>query len=1507
MDAQDNVKDVASRQSASPAGLGTDMECARSALRSPPNALRSSPPQLAPDVAMDVEPANNIPRVVDDAKSDSEAETIVLPGKDGHSPSKKRKSIKHEDQSEDEEMKDAPAVSIAEHKKTGDGHRENRNGEETATASHSKTGGRASETIAASMLGKRKRAKHGNGNVLDDRDRDAKHMGNSSGLSSVPTSPVATTRSSLSKPAASESDNSRSPSPPPRSRSVVRDKAKSVDTALSRREQYASASGEDEEGVSSRFNRLRSPGTDQRLHPAKRSSSKSHLDSNPRKRTRSTSPHSRNHRRSISTQFPSKSSSSHGLSHKKKRVPAPLQSTEYHSDESSASGSSHPRSSRLRSLAAPTTGESATSPAKMPPHKKHVNSSGQTLLARACQKGALEVAKQRLEERPQDLNEPDHALNTPLHMASIRGHANVVRFLLDKHCIVDSVNDSKDTPLHDAIENGHVEVVKLLLGAGANPNKPNRRGDEPLDLVALNEEDESYEGDEAAELRAAITSAKQNNRGVRRSSEDEQMHDKADNHSSRHKESPRRSPPVFSHETQGSARSRVRTARSYKTGNDYLYQDLGPNELRKAAMEGNVEVAARVLEVNPTLKDTESLYLAAKGGHSDVINILFAMGGFDPDPTPLKGIESSTPILAAIGRDAHLKVLELLLSQDAFDPTRRIEGETYYEIARERAGPRSQEEEKLLKDAFEKYETNRKSSGKPRSPGLRRDGREVDRDARKLAQRDEQQTSSLHMRTASSPKSRGSEPSKGSQRDSLSSNHTKDGLKRGPGRPRKEETTSSAILSDRDTTPLGPPKQKSHIKRSESEAGASENDAVTKPRRKLVSGKDLRGERELELQKQRRTSVASNASSASIKDKRGPGESKREKSDGRVSPSVPRISKPASSNQYESDITSEKSSDKDRARSLKRDDSKDRLSAIRGDSPVKRPRKSATPPRSGMQEVTNNFGIGGGPQKRRKLEGDASTVHKADSTSSSSPDIKTTKAKSNNSNESGGERSRLHPKTKHSQNADTTTDDPSKHLSPGEKRAKSSKQNSSHSIDPISTKHKPASAGSSDHSEEDAVKAAKLKEEKAKKAEARREEELEANRRKALEEKLEDERIEKARLARIAREEAQREEDAKRLQEEAERKERQKAEDAAAHARAMEDQRALYVEQERLKREEQERRRALLLKQQAAERARIEEEKRVERLSRLPLLFRWFDLFDDPKTQEVASLFRGIDGYRYDTIRPEATGQPNAREQWMLNAHAAILLGEKDLQLSRYTAWERIPLSEPAKKAVWKTKNGDFTLREPRLAGFGRAFPSNGEPPHIIVEKNKSLFIGLDLFFVKVSEFMFIVPNFPHLRSIEMLVNYKELDTSFKFPPPPSKWKQDSETDPNQQFAPQPKIYLNGQCIRQQDTPMTRLSHEPPSNDRRVPRRELVPVYPHEADYEELCRKQGLTHLLPFHRTPPSSSRHEQPEHHEQANGFTPPRSDRTKSINGGSPHRGSMSEPELHQLLNGVNEHTDH
>src|SRR5204863_9867711 len=74
---------------------------------------------------------------------------------------------------------------------------------------------------------------------------------------------------------------------------------------------------------------------------------------------------------------------------------------------------------------------------------------------------------------------------------------------------------------------------------------------------------------------------------------------------------------------------------------------------------------------------------------------------------------------------------------------------------------------------------------------------------------------------------------------------------------------SSVAVSDRESTPLGPPKslpQKSKLNDSDAAPVTSEGE-VSKPKRKLYSRKDLEGDHE------RRASVASSASSSSNKDK----------------------------------------------------------------------------------------------------------------------------------------------------------------------------------------------------------------------------------------------------------------------------------------------------------------------------------------------------------------------------------------------------------------------------------------------------------------------------------------------------------------------------------------------------------------------------------------------------------------------------------------------------------------
>ncbi|RDW83332.1 hypothetical protein BP5796_04823 [Coleophoma crateriformis] len=1465
MDTKDNVELVASRLS--PSLSRHNDEGARSTATGTPVGIRSSPPAMTADIPKDVNMRNGSPET-SGVKSDSEAETIVLPGKDGHSPSKIRKAIKHEDKSEDEDMRNASDIE---------------------SAGSARKAAKDAEVVTTS-LGKRKRSKHG------DNKEDPSAAGNSSGLSSVPTSPVAPRRSSLSKAVASESDISKSPSPRP-----VRE-AKSVDRVFSRRKPQ----GNDEDHRSARSVNHQGAGQDRRRGKEHRNSSRL-SDTTSRQRTRSNSPPSRSHKRSVSTQLPS--GSSNGLSYKKKRVPAPLQSTEHQSDDSSASEGSHPRSSRLRHLAAPTTGESVISPAKMP-HKKRVDPHGSTPLARACSIGNLEQAKQRLQERPDDLNMPDYSGNTPLQSASLKGHDHIVAFLLNAGCVIDSVNEAQDTPLLDAVDNDHLEVVKLLLQAGANPHKANIHGEEPIDRV-------DKDSDDAEEMKAAINAAKLNYRIARRASEED------DGRLSHPTESPRQTPPIQTPQQQafGFLGRRGGGGRAVKTSNDLLYRSSDVNELRRAAGMNEVENVARILELKQGKNgwnDPETLINAAKGGHIGVLNILLAMGDFDPDPDPLSSMPArfATPMLAAIGRDGKdwLPVIQLLVSQPAFNPTRKINGETYAQIARKRRGAFWEEEADMLESAAEKYKKSHKSSPNSlRSPGLRRDG---NRDNKRVLHEDTDLSSRVHKRRVSSPKSKDIENRNGDgvkigdnkhghQRSDSSTSQVKDvHTKRGPGRPKKEGRTPSVVASDRETTPLGPPKQKLPQKKSESEVPTAASDTETvKPRRKLVSGKDLKGERE----RQRRASIASNASNVSVKEKPSLGDSKS----GSLN-RTPHLS--ATDLDIKMDVSKH-----DRARSLKRDDSKDRLSAIRGESPVKRHRSSVTPPRMSGSES-------GEGSKRRKLDSEGKERRKGDTNLSSSPDHRTNSAKSGLARERTGDKKdgdhrkqaeesgkgskvkRMSTPSDLSKEQKAATDDRERDVvmdeaplpqatSDKEREARVRREKDEKEVKRKAEADKKAEIERRAEAEKKAEAERKIEIERKQEAQKKLEEEkrieaekaAEAIKKAEAEKKLEAERIEQARQAHLAREKQLEEEEAKRQQEEAERRELQRQKDAEAQHRAQEERQRLYLEQQRVAKEEQERRRRDREAEQRAEKLRIAQEKEKERMEKLPFILRWLEKCPNPHTQEIVFVFRELEGFRADTIKPELTGQPGGRDQWLLNLHVAILLGEKDLSLSRFTSWEKIPLNLDAKKSIYVSEQSKYALSDSRLKIvredlLGDEYDNRtGKPLLALNDITRPLFHGMEMFFVKLSDFMFHVPNFPHLRGVEMIVNYCELlPFPRKIPSDPAKWKQDPGVDTKQGW-PRHAIWKDGIFIKQAEQ-----------------RRSTLKTYDQFVhDQQQRLTTQNSPTLSTVNPPPLPAT------NGQHVNGITPPSSD--KSVNGGSPHHAEAHIEAAPGLVNGIiSSHTE-
>ncbi len=1187
------------------------------------------------------------PRDDNDAGPDpnSDAETIVLPGKDGISPSKPRKVIKHEDKSDGEVDGTLPAFK----KSTKDGRGNDRNG--------NGSGGPTDDDEVPSTLSKKNR--------LLEHERQPRSKDNSSGLSSAPPSPPVHHRRNESQQSshrrrksgdAHSESGSEASKPRPQNRVPLKDKSKSVDRLLPGKRKAPKVESDDE-GESRKARRPRMSDTSLESIREKENKTSSTLGRHQDKhssRNRSPSPslQERTHRRSLSTQLPAQSSAN-GFSSKKRRVPAPLQATDYNSDDSSAGSSPHPRSSKLKNIATPLTGDSTISPAKIAPHKKHVDNHGQTLFAKACAKGEYETAKKRLAERPDDLNFADYAGNTPLQVAALNGHENIVKLLIEAGCKLDCRNSDKDTPLLDAVENGHLGVVKLLLEAGVNPRKADAEGHEPLDKVP-------EDLDNAEEIRAALREAKEKMGELRRTSEDHQPQDIQDTVSSHGAESPRRSPPASASNTLAVQR-RGGTVRSTKTSNHLLYMSLDEKTLRQAAARGDEETVTRVLLVREGCNDPEALVNAARGGHDVVMELLLALGGADPDPSPVSGLplQYGTPMLAAIGQE-NTKCIKLLLNQNAFDPTRRFQRETYYEIARRREGPMWKEEEHMLKEAYDARKKASKGSSKNKSPG-RRD-RETETESRRAVRnsdgsRPPRRGPSSPTREAESNKRHGSSkfsvsPKEKRRSSSFGNNDEQVSPRRGPGRPRKEDRAGS----DREHSPVTTKVPPSKPKRAESDlvAGSSDGEAM-KPRRKLISGKDLKGERE----KQRRASMVSNNSTVDRTDSRNDDVLEKSRSD--------RLSE-----KYH-----------DRTKALKRDESRDRL--LVGDGSGKRPRSSVTPPRHGPTDKEENEA----PIKRRKLESDSREKRHLQT---SSPDRKHKR-----------DVSREPTKRPKPQESDRKESSKAKKLDRDRREFDKASPSEKASITVFSEKldvemHDAPPTASSESNRDQiekerreaekreaelaAEEAKKLEERRRREAELRRREEEEKRQREAEEKKrLEEEekkrreaeekrRREEDERARLEEEQRQKEEqERKRLEEE----ERRRKEEEEARRReqeererrireAAEEARRLREEEER---KERERKRAAREAEREAELLRIRQEQERIRLSKLPPLLRWLECCLNPKQTELAKLFAIAQGVRYDTIKPEATGTTEGREQWLLNTQVALLLGEKDLSLSR--------------------------------------------------------------------------------------------------------------------------------------------------------------------------------------------------------------------------------------------------
>ncbi|KAH6653912.1 hypothetical protein BKA67DRAFT_563587 [Truncatella angustata] len=185
----------------------------------------------------------------------------------------------------------------------------------------------------------------------------------------------------------------------------------------------------------------------------------------------------------------------------------------------------------------------------------------------------------------------------------------------------------------------------------------------------------------------------------------------------------------------------------------------------------------------------------------------------------------------------------------------------------------------------------------------------------------------------------------------------------------------------------------------------------------------------------------------------------------------------------------------------------------------------------------------------------------------------------------------------------------------------------------------------------------------------------------------------------------------------------------------------------------------------------------------------------------------------------------------------------------------------------------------------------------------------MDMFFVKESDLLFVLPTIPHLRNVKLSICYRELpehENELNCWTAPAKWKTDPDANSREGFAPRSKYYTNGR-LDSEDRPGHYKPSSSPFPDQRVPRRGgLVAVGPEDPDYPQLCLEQGLCHLLSeqqkllamngAHLTPKSMTSNGTADGPNEEN-MSPSAESPTERVNGA--HSTEASE---RPLVNGIN-----
>ncbi|VUZ44566.1 unnamed protein product [Hymenolepis diminuta] len=292
------------------------------------------------------------------------------------------------------------------------------------------------------------------------------------------------------------------------------------------------------------------------------------------------------------------------------------------------------------------------------------NENGHTPLMEATSNGHIEVARCLIEHGANINTHSSEFKESALTLASYKGHADMVKFLLDAGASHEHRTDEMHTALMEAAMEGHVEVARLLLDHGANVNIPQDSFESPLTLAACGGHTElvtlliGYEADIEEVNDEGYTPLMEAAREGHEDTVAALLAAGADVNAK-------------TDETQETALTLAACGGFIEICQMLLNagadMEVGGNgcstALMEAAQEGHVELVRRLLQQGAnvlamTTSGDTALHYAAENGHFKVCQELIKWGA-GPDHIVLTN-DAKTPLMKA-ARSGHLDVVQLLV------------------------------------------------------------------------------------------------------------------------------------------------------------------------------------------------------------------------------------------------------------------------------------------------------------------------------------------------------------------------------------------------------------------------------------------------------------------------------------------------------------------------------------------------------------------------------------------------------------------------------------------------------------------------------------------------------------------------------------------------------------------------------------------------------------------------------------------------------------------------------